>query len=53
MNVIQKNYAVLKFLKIGVKIINNQIIGFTSSQFGYIVDYLNYELIDKGIMLSN
>ena len=34
-------------------IINDQIIDLTSSQFGHKVDYLNYELIDRDIMLSN
>ena len=34
-------------------IINDKIIDFTSSQFGHKIDYLNYELIDRDIILSN
>lgn len=34
-------------------IINNKIVDFTSSQFGHEVNYSNYELIDRDIMLSS
>ena len=34
-------------------IINDKIIDFTSSQFGYEVNYSNYELVDRHIMLQN
>lgn len=34
-------------------IIDNKIVDFTSSQFGHKVDYSNYELTDRDIMLSS
>lgn len=34
-------------------IINDKVVDFTSSQFGYEVNYSNYELVDRHIMLQN
>lgn len=34
-------------------IINDNVVDFTSSQFGHEVNYSNYELVDRHIMLQN